>query len=68
MAGSTAHGGAGGSGGHGGGGAGGWVVGIYRSNSVWSDGGTTSATLGSVGDGGASSGNVGLAGSGYDIY
>jgi len=62
------NGGNGGRGGHGGGGAGGWVVGVYRQNSTWTDGGTTIATTGSIGAGGTSSGNPGSAGTAYVIY
>jgi hypothetical protein len=62
------NGGKGGRGGHGGGGAGGWVVGVYRSNSTWTDDGSTVATLGVAGAGGSSSGNPGSAGSTYPIY
>ena len=64
------NGGSGGPGGDGsgGGGAGGWSVGVYRSNSTWSDGGTTTATLGAFGLGGASPGNPGINGSVFTIY
>lgn len=61
-------GGSGGRGGHGGGGAGGWVVGVYRSNSTWSDSGSTTATLGTPGNGGTSSANAGTNGSAIEVY
>jgi hypothetical protein len=44
------------------------VVGVFRSNSTWDDGGTTSGTLGTPGLGGTSSGHAGQAGTSTAVY
>jgi hypothetical protein len=64
-------GGSGGRGGYGGGGAGGWSVGVYRFGSAsWSDGGTTTPSLGLAGSGGSAplGGNPGGNGTKIAVY